>query len=981
MLKQICTSNLARAMLFGFAAIALLEMGLLAFLSNEVLRANASAYSEFKVLELEREVGQTMSIWSRLLIEASSEGSKAEFMALKNEAKSSILEVRRLAVSTKGVEALADELNRNCTGLVTLVDAYGSIPSVSWWNQVSRTGTDLLSSGEKVLALLKAPGACPYDESGNKLFFVVAISLNVFALASVGALIHRFLITPVNRLAEQCSRLQTGELMDAPVRVVNEIGSLEQSFHDLSVVIQENDRRRANNLMLFTKVQGKTLDRIGDCLDALVKESSDQRTIAKVTAKQRVLVNLKSLVNSMTDSLKRGIDEDVQIHPGMCSVGDLVDGALASTSAPSNVSVECIGRKSTVSGTEEDSTWRSWSVVADQLLISRVLMNFLSNALKYSPPGGTVTLAIESSDANLRFCVADEGPGISAEGIAKLFQPFSQLKSLDGVKRSGTGLGLVICKEIVEKHGGSVGCDSTPGKGSTFWLLLPLRQARPAVDRPSSIQQASRRVYRKGGALSKCFALMLVTFVIPQLVFLWQLQSRISEVTRTTADYRIKKQTFIGLNDLLFEFSRWRGEVSLTFENNDLAQTMPELINRYLAFNSRTREFARTFHADEQSKALLRSVLIKQKLMLKTMKHSAENFGLQVDDLDDPVMNKGQAISDQILTGLNAVIAHESRKIEASYNLSEKVSKEILFIGFCAAVFDVTILLVLALIAIRITERIATLKQKAELFASERHISPAPGGNDELSFLDASLVEACNGILQAQEDRQMLNSVINHDLRTPLTSILLMVQMFMAGTFGELDQELRQRLAAAEADILSLLGKVNALLTLEKLEAGKLELEKDRFSIVDMVERVNSSLTSIASLKGCACNLTINGSVDPIVMMDAASVELILSAIILNAVEASMPGSTVNITISSESMDQSIRVDVSDSGPGIQSELQPRIFERFRFVAGKPLEGLGLPLAYRLARLNGSSLSFTTGAAGTVFSLLLPSAVLEPVVV
>ncbi len=113
------------------------------------------------------------------------------------------------------------------------------------------------------------------------------------------------------------------------------------------------------------------------------------------------------------------------------------------------------------------------SVVADRDYSVQVLVNFLSNAVKFSPPGETVSVWVDVDVAFARLCVRDRGPGISKEFQTKLFNRFEQATIEDRRLKGGTGLGLAITKAIVEQHGGQVGVDSELGQGSTFWFSLP----------------------------------------------------------------------------------------------------------------------------------------------------------------------------------------------------------------------------------------------------------------------------------------------------------------------------------------------------------------------------------------------------------------------------------------------------------------------------------------------------------------------------
>jgi len=110
--------------------------------------------------------------------------------------------------------------------------------------------------------------------------------------------------------------------------------------------------------------------------------------------------------------------------------------------------------------------------------LAQVLSNLVRNAINYSPDGGDVRVAVDRQDGRARVSVSDQGVGIAPEDIPRLFRLYSRLERTQEVK--GTGLGLYISKAIVEAHGGNIGVQSEPGKGSTFSFTLPLSDRKPA---------------------------------------------------------------------------------------------------------------------------------------------------------------------------------------------------------------------------------------------------------------------------------------------------------------------------------------------------------------------------------------------------------------------------------------------------------------------------------------------------------------------
>jgi len=128
-------------------------------------------------------------------------------------------------------------------------------------------------------------------------------------------------------------------------------------------------------------------------------------------------------------------------------------------------------------------------ICSDPTRLRQVLLNLLSNAIKFTE-NGTVSLAVtefgRAEARSMRIEVSDTGIGINEDGIATLFQPFSQVDASITRRYGGTGLGLTICKEIVERLGGEIGVDSRRGEGSRFWFTFPVRKAEKPLVSPAA---------------------------------------------------------------------------------------------------------------------------------------------------------------------------------------------------------------------------------------------------------------------------------------------------------------------------------------------------------------------------------------------------------------------------------------------------------------------------------------------------------------
>jgi signal transduction histidine kinase len=174
---------------------------------------------------------------------------------------------------------------------------------------------------------------------------------------------------------------------------------------------------------------------------------------------QRNSERLLALVSDLTLEAS----STLKVHPKRTDISGLVETSIGSAqvqAARSSVALVA------------DVPSPLWAF-ADPLRIGQALDNLVSNAIKYSPDGGTVTISATGAKDWVRLFVRDTGMGMSPEDAAKVFRRFFRAESARKAAIPGAGLGLSITKTILERHGGKISCDSRPGKGSTFTLTLP----------------------------------------------------------------------------------------------------------------------------------------------------------------------------------------------------------------------------------------------------------------------------------------------------------------------------------------------------------------------------------------------------------------------------------------------------------------------------------------------------------------------------
>jgi signal transduction histidine kinase/CheY-like chemotaxis protein len=200
------------------------------------------------------------------------------------------------------------------------------------------------------------------------------------------------------------------------------------------------------------------------------------------TASDQQLAMIRDILQVFSADLKASLaaESKVESSPSLLACAESVRNAITAVYAAKNVKLEL---------TKETAPNAEWRVRGESSRIARIFSNLLENALRYSPPGSTVTIGVVQDGEFVKTFVDDQGPGLPADiPPSRLFALFSKGKEGGGK----AGLGLYFCRLTVERWGGAIGCESLPQRGSRFWFRLPKATIKPG----SAPQQAKPAVVR-----------------------------------------------------------------------------------------------------------------------------------------------------------------------------------------------------------------------------------------------------------------------------------------------------------------------------------------------------------------------------------------------------------------------------------------------------------------------------------------------------
>ena len=822
------------------------------------------------------------------------------------------------------------------------------------------------------------------------------VLLNIVVTIALAMNFARSISSRLSKLAENTRRVSQSL---APIPLLggnDELSNLDLVIHRLSEQLQaaEQQSKQLSSLLrvklqqplsdavtLFKQLQETTKNELNDSGRDWLKTSSKNL--------QRLIGLLNDLLQM--DNIRSGF---VELNKSETNSTDLISNSLENVQSLLNKKGIKIVLKGSV-----------FTFTADLDRLTQVLVNFLSNAVKFSPRQSTITIiSTEHANQFFEFRVKDEGPGINKEAQARIFERYEQSEREDATK--GTGLGLNICSIIAKSHGGLIGVESEPGKGAEFWVRIPVEGSALPLQ---SVKDAARKTLANAAeltALTSAAALPadrepgmtdlflamkiwhkgLIVVAVPllfQTLFLVVLYTMVLRAEDEAAKEIHAMKVTESANGL------FREAVTLGTTSGGVFMRQSDERDFYsygVTIEYMLERCLELFDLEREDSSALKKVC--------SVYHSSEKICLSTGRLmlgQSPNTSIQEMVSfrkrvSSIQNSLDS-LAHSISKLLEKQQLIEKQSPLLR----AQARNDITILIIEALVvsillsvmlgaffSTSISKRVKVLIEDTLRFTDGKPLLPQLHGSDELSAFHADFKLMVKRLEENQDFKQHMLAVVSHELRTPLTSVFGSLTMIQQGVYGTVSKANNELVQAAYDNVLQVILLVNDLLDLERIEAGKFPMEFQKLDAIHIIE------SAIASAKENRPELKYSIKADfedlPDIMADPVLCTRALSRLMLFCKQAS-DAEQDKAVIELSKNDNELMMRLPFHGNSMNNIDSTKLFEKFQLLEHSDendLKGSALSLALGktiITKMHGE-ISFLQGdlAGSSCFEIRLPLA-------
>ncbi len=319
--------------------------------------------------------------------------------------------------------------------------------------QALRTRYDIIEfDGEQILNKI------------NTSIWQMGIEAGIVAF-TIGVILTRQITHPLHQLSEGVQQVSRGNLSyRVNIKSGDELGMLADSFNSMAADLEKGEKAREQIIAdishelrtPLTVIEGT----VNGIMDGVFKP--DQEHLRSILDQTALLTRLASDLRD----LSLAESGQLKLNPEPADLLELADKIV------SRYRIKADQNDIDISVVAEEQIP---PVEFDALRIDQVISNLVTNAMRYTPAGGSIVVRLARQPANLVLSVTDTGLGISPQNLPHVFERFYRAENSRSRISGGTGLGLAIVKQMVEAHGGRVWAESQPGTGSTFSFSLPLK--------------------------------------------------------------------------------------------------------------------------------------------------------------------------------------------------------------------------------------------------------------------------------------------------------------------------------------------------------------------------------------------------------------------------------------------------------------------------------------------------------------------------
>lgn len=330
------------------------------------------------------------------------------------------------------------------------------------FNQLLLDVADLQTEEQKIIS--KIPHRQKNLRKMIMTMLVVGLIGNILLAIALARFFSRAITSRLALMVDNTERFKRGGELNPSFSGVDEIAKLDQSFHQMADEVAEAQRMKQTFVAMISHDLRTPLTSVNGYLNLLVDGRLGDISDKVKTGAEKAERNVGRLIRLISDllDLEKMEAGKMQMAPKAFYIENAMEKSIESVQEFANT------HKVTLKMIETDL-----EVFADPDRIIQVIINLMSNAVKFSPQGESVEISACQVNDMVEVSIQDRGRGVPEKFRSSIFEKYKQVETDDGTKKGGTGLGLPICKMIVEQLGGQIGVESEDGKGSRFWFTLP----------------------------------------------------------------------------------------------------------------------------------------------------------------------------------------------------------------------------------------------------------------------------------------------------------------------------------------------------------------------------------------------------------------------------------------------------------------------------------------------------------------------------